>query len=140
MTGRPRRCGWFDVPLLRYTATINGFDSLVVTKLDVLDAVETIQVCVAYERNGVRVEDMPATHRELAEIRPVYETMPGWKSQTEGISDWNALPTAAKNYLEFLESQTRCGGGLCFHRAGAESDHKAYGFALFQTNHVSGAT
>src|SRR3989440_3188091 len=86
VTGRPRRCGWLDVPLLRYTAMINGFDSMVVTKLDVLDHLEEIPVCVKYRRCGVVLQDMPATTRELETIEPVYETLPGWGRPTAGIS------------------------------------------------------
>ncbi len=106
VTGRPRRCGWFDVPLLRYTAAINGFDSMVVTKLDVLDGLEEIKVCVAYKIDGVIYPDMPPTHRELALVEPVYESLPGWSESTVGISDWDARPQAAKNYLAFLEEKT----------------------------------
>lgn len=107
VTGRPRRCGWFDVPLLRYTSAINGFDSIVVTKLDVLDAVDEIYVCVAYKIDGVVTKEMPATHRELAKVEPVYHTMPGWKCNTEGISEWHALPLTAQRYLDFLETETQ---------------------------------
>jgi adenylosuccinate synthase len=103
VTGRPRRCGWFDAPLIRYTAAINGFDSMVVTKLDVLDELDEIPVCVAYKIDGVEITDMPATFRELAKVEPVYKTMPGWKSITRGISDWKLLPLAAREYLAFLE-------------------------------------
>ena len=92
MTGRPRRCGWFDVPLIRYTAAINGFDSMVVTKLDVLDELEEIPVCVAYRIDGATTCEMPATWRELAKAEPVYERLPGWKTSTKGISDWDELP------------------------------------------------
>jgi adenylosuccinate synthase len=106
VTGRPRRCGWFDVPLLQYTTAVNGFDSLIITKLDVLDELETIPVCVAYEVRGKVTTEMPATVRDLADAKPVYETMPGWQSSTEGISDWNLLPQAARNYVEFLEKHT----------------------------------
>ena len=106
VTGRPRRCGWFDVPLLKYAATINGFDSIVVTKLDVLDELDEIKVCVAYEIDGVRTMEMPSTHRELAKVIPVYETLPGWKCSTEGIDTWEALPATAKKYLEYLEKVT----------------------------------
>ncbi len=106
VTGRPRRCGWFDAPLVRYTAAINGFDSMVVTKLDVLDELDEIPVCVAYRLGGVATCEMPATHRELAEVEPVYETLPGWKSTTKGISSWKELPLAAREYLVFLERQS----------------------------------
>jgi len=102
VTGRPRRCGWFDVPLLRYTAMINGFDSLVITKLDVLDQFDEILVCTAY-RNA---KEMPATFRELEAVDPVYERLPGWKSETRGLDRAEALPPRAKDYLKFLTERT----------------------------------
>jgi adenylosuccinate synthase len=106
VTGRPRRCGWFDVPLIRYTAAINGFDSMVVTKLDVLDELDEIPVCVAYRIDGVKTCDIPATSRELSKAEPVYERLPGWKTSTCGISEWDKLPAAAREYLLFLERQS----------------------------------
>jgi adenylosuccinate synthase len=106
VTGRPRRCGWFDVPLLRYTAMVNGFDSLIVTKLDVLDELDEIPVCVAYKCGSLQTEEMPATNRGLEQIEPVYEMFPGWKTQTRGISRFEDLPDKAKNYLAFLEKRT----------------------------------
>jgi adenylosuccinate synthase len=106
VTGRPRRCGWFDVPLLRYTADINGFDSIVVTKLDVLDEFETIPVCVGYKNGRGEVQGMPPTVREIAAIEPVYESIPGWQSSTFGISSYDELPAKAKEYLAFLERKT----------------------------------
>jgi len=107
VTGRPRRCGWFDAPLLRYTAAINGFDSLVVTKLDVLDEFDQIPVCVAYRIGGREVTEMPPTVAEVEQIEPVYECMPGWSSSTFGIDSYDDLPPRAKDYLAFLE---RCTG------------------------------
>jgi adenylosuccinate synthase len=101
VTGRPRRCGWFDVPLLRYTAMINGFTSLVITKLDVLDQFYEIQVCTSY-RNA---DTMPATYRALEAVEPVYETLPGWKSETRGLKDHSKLPPRAKDYLKFLSDR-----------------------------------
>src|SRR5215471_6813782 len=106
VTGRPRRCGWFDVPLLRYTADINGFDSIVVTKLDVLDEFETIPVCVGYRLNGRELSAMPPTVREIEQVEPVYECLPGWASSTFGISSYDELPARARDYLAFLESRT----------------------------------
>lgn len=106
VTGRPRRCGWFDVPLLRYTAAVNGFDSMVVTKLDVLDELAEIPVCTGYKVDGKLVDEMPATFRELARVEPVYTVMPGWQTSTRGISEWSKLPAAALRYLAFLEEQT----------------------------------
>ncbi|MBM3760153.1 MAG: adenylosuccinate synthase [Acidobacteria bacterium] len=106
VTGRPRRCGWFDVPLLKYTATINGFDSMIITKLDVLDDLTEIPVCVGYKVNGVTVTDMPATNEEAAKIEPVYEVLPGWNTKTKGITSLDQIPSKAMDYLKFLESQT----------------------------------
>ena len=91
VTGRPRRCGWFDAPLMRYTAVINGFDSIVVTKLDVLDEIDKIPVCVGYRIGGREVTEMPPTVREVEKIEPVYECMPGWSESTFGISSYDEL-------------------------------------------------
>jgi adenylosuccinate synthase len=107
VTGRPRRCGWFDAPLLRYTAIINGFDSLVVTKLDVLDEFEKLQVCVGYRSGGREISEMPALVTEMEKVEPVYECLPGWQSSTFGLTSYDQLPSAAKDYLAFLESRTR---------------------------------
>ncbi len=106
VTGRPRRCGWFDVPLLRYTAGINGFDSLVVTKLDVLDAFDQIPVCVGYRAGKDVVTGMPPTVAEIEKIEPVYECVPGWSTETFGISTYGELPAKAKDYIAFLEHRT----------------------------------
>jgi adenylosuccinate synthase len=106
VTGRPRRCGWFDVPLLRYSAMINGFDSLVITKLDVLDELEDIPVCLDYQVDGESTGDMPPSSDDLGKVKPVYECLPGWKSSTFGISEYDKLPQAARDYLDYLEKVT----------------------------------
>jgi adenylosuccinate synthase len=106
VTGRPRRCGWFDAPLMRYTAAINGFDSLVITKLDVLDEFETIRVCVGYRIDGKEISDIPPTVAEIAKIEPMWECVPGWQSSTFGINSYDALPARAKDYIAFLEAKT----------------------------------
>jgi adenylosuccinate synthase len=106
VTGRPRRCGWFDVPLLAYTAVVNGFDTLMITKLDVLDQLEEIPVCVRYRLKGSEICEMPATYRALEAVQPVYEKLPGWRKSTRGISRYEALPAAARDYLKFLEERT----------------------------------
>ena len=106
VTGRPRRCGWFDAPLIRYSAAVNGYETMVVTKLDVLDELDEIKVCTAYRIDGQEVREMPATVRLLARVEPVYRTLAGWRCRTEGISRWEELPSAARAYLEFLEEQT----------------------------------
>jgi len=106
VTGRPRRCGWFDAPLLRYTAMINGFDTLVITKLDVLDHFEEILVCVGYKLAGKLLKEMPATTDVLGRVEPVYRRLPGWRTPCSGVTSWRALPARAKDYLRFLEEQT----------------------------------
>ena len=106
VTGRPRRCGWFDVPLLKYTAMVNGFDTLFIMKLDVLDQLEEIPVCVRYRLRGEDVTEMPATYRALEAIEPVYEKMPGWRKSTRGIARFDELPAEARAYLRFLEERT----------------------------------
>jgi adenylosuccinate synthase len=106
VTGRPRRCGWFDVPLLRYTAMVNGFDTLLITKLDVLDQLEEIPVCTCYILKGKEVPEMPATYRALEAIDPVYEKLPGWRTSTRGITHYEDLPEKARAYLKFLEDRT----------------------------------
>jgi adenylosuccinate synthase len=106
VTGRPRRCGWYDVPLMKYAAMINGFDSLVVTKLDVLDEMEKIPVCVGYRSGGREVDGMPATVKGMAALEPVYECLPGWMSSTFGISSYGELPARARDYLDFLENKS----------------------------------
>jgi adenylosuccinate synthase len=102
VTGRPRRCGWFDAFATRYAADINGFTSVALTKLDVLDALDEIKVCTGYSINGLPCESFPAVSQDLRRVEPVYTTLPGWKTSTEGITDMNALPTAARSYIEFL--------------------------------------
>jgi adenylosuccinate synthase len=106
VTGRPRRCGWFDVPLLRYTAMVNGFDSLIVTKLDVLDEFSEVRVCTGYKVHGERSDEMPATNALIEQIEPVYETLPGWQAPTSGVVSFDQLPAAARDYIEFLEEKT----------------------------------
>ncbi len=106
VTGRPRRCGWFDAPLLRYTALINHFDSIVITKLDVLDHLDQIPVCTAYRSGSKLLDEMPATCGELAGAEPVYECLPGWRTDTSAIATWDKLPSEARRYLDFLEAQS----------------------------------
>jgi adenylosuccinate synthase len=105
VTGRPRRCGWFDVPLLKYTAEVNGFDSLIITKLDVLDDLDEIPVCVAYEVDNKLITHMPASTRRMEAIKPVFERLPGWKRSTQGITSLSQLPPEAVQYLRFLEEK-----------------------------------
>jgi adenylosuccinate synthase len=104
VTKRPRRCGWFDAVATRYAAELNGFDSVALTKLDVLDALEEIKVCVGYEIDGQRIDTFPAVSYDLAKIKPVYETLEGWQSETLGITRIEDLPAKARAYVEFLSN------------------------------------
>ena len=101
-TGRPRRCGWFDAVVGRYSAMVNGVDFWAMTKLDVLDGFETLKICVAYECDGKRYENMPASTRVLENCIPIYEEMPGWQSPTHNITRYEDLPEKAKAYVERL--------------------------------------
>jgi len=104
-TGRPRRCGWLDLPALRYAARINGLTQLVVTKLDVLDGFDEIRVATAYELDGRTVTEFPSSARALERCKPVYRSFPGWRSDTTGCRTWAGLPAAARSYLEWVEAE-----------------------------------
>jgi adenylosuccinate synthase len=106
VTGRPRRCGWLDLPLLRYAVMINGISWLVVTKLDVLDELADIPVCVAYKIEGERTTEIPAQDSGFGAIEPIYEKMPGWRTSTQGVTQLKKLPKAAQDYLAFLEKES----------------------------------
>jgi len=112
VTKRPRRCGWFDAVATRYAAELNGFDSMALTKLDVLDALDEIKVCVGYEINGVRSDTFPAVSHDLRQIKPVYETLEGWKTETLGTTEFEDLPENARKYVEFLSSSVGVEIGL----------------------------
>ena len=102
VTGRPRRCGWLDLMMLRDAIQVNGIDSLVVTKLDVFDTQKEIQVCVGYKYRGAKLSEMPAEVEVLAEITPEYKTLPGWQQRTDHIRAAQELPKAARDYLKFI--------------------------------------
>ncbi len=106
VTGRPRRCGWLDIPLLRYSNQVNGAEWLVITKLDVLDSLAEIPICVGYEVGGKTTDEIPADVDGLEQIKPVYTTLKGWQTSTEGITDFDKLPQAAKEYLRFQERES----------------------------------
>ena len=106
VTGRPRRCGWLDLPLLRYAGMINGISWLVVTKLDVLDELSEIPICAAYKINGKETAEVPAQSSGYDRIECVYKKMPGWRSSTQGITEMRRLPKAAQEYLAFLEKES----------------------------------
>ncbi len=105
VTRRPRRCGWFDAVATRYAAELNGFDSVALTKLDVLDALDEIKVCVGYEVDGKRVDTFPAVSSALRDIKPIYQTLDGWNSETLGVTRFDELPENARAYVNFLSDQ-----------------------------------
>lgn len=104
-TGRPRRCGWLDLVVLRHACRLNGVDSIALTKLDILDPEAEIPVCVGYTVRGRRVDTVPAEVEDLAEAVPIYETLAGWRSPIAGINRFDALPAEAKAYVRFIEER-----------------------------------
>ena len=103
VTGRPRRCGWFDAVLVRQAIIVNGVQNLAVMKLDILDQFDEIKVCVGYEYNGQKLDYYPMQMNAQAGVKPVYETLPGWKSSTYGVREYDKLPENAKKYIARLE-------------------------------------
>lgn len=99
-TGRPRRCGWLDIVGLKYAARLNSFTDIALTKLDVLDGLEEIKICVAYKYSGERIEDFPSSLGILEQCEPIYEELPGWKEKTSSIQDYKKLPVNAISYIE----------------------------------------
>jgi adenylosuccinate synthase len=108
VTGRPRRCGWFDAVLVRQTARISGISGLALTKLDILDAFDEIKVCVAYRLDGREIDYLPASASAQARAEPVYETVEGWKSKTAGARSWAELPAQAIKYVRRIEELVDC--------------------------------
>ena len=102
-TGRPRRCGWFDVPAMRYAARLNGLSSVALTKLDVLTGLPRLKVCVAYQIEGVRRDEVPMSLAEFEAARPVYEEAEGWKEDISSAREYGDLPKAAQKYVRMLE-------------------------------------
>jgi len=121
VTGRPRRTGWLDLPLLRYSGMINGTSWLVVTKLDVLDELAEIPVCVGYKVNGRPSIEAPAQASGYDKIECIYEKLPGWRTSTEGITDYEKLPKQARSYLAFVEKEVGARVGMI--STGPDRDH-----------------
>jgi len=121
VTGRPRRTGWLDLPLLRYSGMINGTSWLVVTKLDVLDDLAEIPICVGYRINGKPTIEAPAQASGYEKIECVYQKLPGWKTSTEGITDYQKLPKQAREYLAFVANETGAKVGMI--STGPDRDH-----------------
>ena len=105
-TGRSRRCGWFDAALLKRSAQVNGLSGLCITKLDVLDGLTELQLCVGYELDGEKIDILPMGAEEIARCVPIYETIPGWTDSTVGVTDYDKLPATARKYLERIEQVT----------------------------------
>jgi adenylosuccinate synthase len=120
VTGRPRRCGWYDAVAARYACRINGLDGLALTKLDVLDGLDRIDICTAYRSGGRTITDFPADVRQLADCEPVYESMPGWSAPTAGVRAFEQLPQAARRYIARLEEVT--GAKAAIVSTGSERD------------------
>jgi len=104
VTGRPRRCGWLDAAALKRSKIINGISGLCITKLDVLDGLAEIKVCVGYELDGRRIDILPLDADEIFACKPVYETFPGWSESTFGVTQWDSLPLNARRYLERVQT------------------------------------
>jgi len=124
VTGRPRRTGWMDLPLLRYAGMINGISWLVVTKLDVLDELAEIPVCVGYKIDGKKTIDAPAQASGYDKIEGIYHKMTGWQTPTEGITKFDKLPKQAREYLAFLEKETDAKVGMV--STGPDRDHTIF--------------
>ena len=103
VTSRKRRCGWFDGVLVRQTIKISGIDGIALTKLDVLDELDEIKICVQYDLDGEKIDYLPAAAEDQLKVKPIYKTFPGWKTSTQGIKNIEALPDNAKNYIYALE-------------------------------------
>ena len=111
-TGRPRRCGSLDAVVLRYSTRVNACDSLVLTKLDVLDSLESIPICTAYQIGNERRDEMPAETWLLDQVTPVIEEMPGWQTPTSNIKDWANLPQACRDYVKRVSELVSCEVGV----------------------------
>jgi adenylosuccinate synthase len=107
-TGRPRRCGWIDLVALKRAVAINGINGLCITKLDILDGMPTLKMCIAYQYRGKRTEYAPLDAEGWNECEPVYLEFPGWQESTHGITEWDKLPAAARAYLRALEELSGC--------------------------------
>jgi adenylosuccinate synthase len=103
VTGRPRRCGWFDAALVRQTIRTSGINGIALTKLDVLDGFETLKICTSYRLDGRDIDHLPASQAAQARVEPVYETIEGWQENTGGARSWVDLPAAAIKYVRRIE-------------------------------------
>lgn len=108
VTGRKRRCGWFDAVLVRQAIKVSGVTGIALTKLDILDGLKEIKVCVGYQLDGERIDRLPAGQGDQTRVEPIYETIPGWEGSTAGARSWAALPAQAVKYVKYLEELIEC--------------------------------
>ena len=120
-TGRPRRCGWYDAVAVRYAARVNGLDALAITKLDVLDGLDELEICTAYKCGAETLTEMPGDTAQLAACQPIYEKMAGWKQPTRGVTKYDDLPAEAKAYIRKLEETSGVSAAII--STGSERDH-----------------
>jgi len=104
-TGRPRRCGWFDLVAAKYSAQVNGLTHIALTKLDVLDSFDTIKVCIGYKINGKTITEITKALNNLQDVQPIYKEFSGWKSEIKYSKRFNDLPINAQNYIQYLETE-----------------------------------
>jgi adenylosuccinate synthase len=107
-TGRARRCGWFDACLVRQVIKVSGINGVALTKLDILDPLPEIKVCIGYELDGERLDRLPAGQNQQARVKPVYETLEGWNASTAGARSWAQLPAQAIKYVKRIEELIEC--------------------------------
>ena len=119
-TGRPRRCGWLDLPVVRQAVRINGLTDLAVTKVDVLSGFETLPVCIGYEINGKVYDTIPASIHDLEIAKPVYKEFPGWSEDISKIRSFEELPVNCQNYLNFISEY--CGCRMCLVSVGPDRE------------------
>jgi adenylosuccinate synthase len=105
-TGRSRRCGWFDAALLKRSAQVNGLSGLCITKLDVLDGLKELMLCIGYELDGQTIDILPMGADEIARCKPIYEVIPGWTETTVGVTEMDQLPATARRYIERIAEVT----------------------------------
>jgi adenylosuccinate synthase len=120
VTGRPRRCGWLDIPALTRSLQLNGVDGLCITKLDVLDGLPSIKICTSYHVGDEALALLPSGAEAVAQCKPVYEELPGWRESTFGVKSFDALPPAARAYLRRIE--TLAGVPIAMVSTGPERD------------------
>lgn len=106
-TKRKRRCGWLDLPLLRYTGMVNGYTAICITKLDILDDLPEIKVAVGYKLNGISLSNFPGSISDLAQVEVEWQTFPGWQTNTEKVRNFNELPKNAQSYIKFIEDDLK---------------------------------